>query len=192
MTGLIVIDESGDLGSGGSEYFSMAAIVTMRARNLKPIAKLLPKGKQECKWGNSGSGKRDEILQAMVDCQFKIVYSVINKNNPSSRNYLYGNDLYEMMLRHVVSDAMSISPCRDVRVHVDRSRFISLERLKEIVDEEADRNGIHVVDCAKHTSDHNPCIQIVDFVAGASRALYEDGNRSIEVLVGKVSVARRL
>lgn len=41
MTGLIVIDESGDLGSKGSTYFAIAALVMLRPRHLKVASKLL-------------------------------------------------------------------------------------------------------------------------------------------------------
>ena len=49
MTGLIVIDESGDLGSKGTTYFAMAAIVMIRPRHLKPAYKLIHKGSFEQK-----------------------------------------------------------------------------------------------------------------------------------------------
>ena len=35
MTGLIVIDESGDLGSGGSKYFAMAALIILVLQDLR-------------------------------------------------------------------------------------------------------------------------------------------------------------
>ena len=43
MTGLIVVDESGDLGSAGSEYFAMAALILMRPRHLKSVLGVFPK-----------------------------------------------------------------------------------------------------------------------------------------------------
>ena len=40
-------------------------------------------------------------------------------------------------------------------------------------------------------SDQSKCIQLVDYIAGAARAKYESSDNTIDVVVGKVSVARR-
>ena len=52
LTGTIIIDESGDLGPSGTRYFSMAAIVAFRSRDLKRAANVLP-NQSERKWYNS-------------------------------------------------------------------------------------------------------------------------------------------
>jgi hypothetical protein len=83
MTGLIAIDESGDLGSHGTRYFAIAAIVMLRPRNLKKAADLLPKD-SERKWHNSLPQVREEVLSAMSDLRFNAVYTVVDKNNPST------------------------------------------------------------------------------------------------------------
>lgn len=43
MTGLIVIDESGDLGSGGSKYFAMAVTEVMSRRPPISLSKKIPR-----------------------------------------------------------------------------------------------------------------------------------------------------
>ncbi|MBO4356819.1 MAG: hypothetical protein J5813_01435 [Candidatus Methanomethylophilaceae archaeon] len=40
-------------------------------------------------------------------------------------------------------------------------------------------------------SQSNPCIQLLDFIAGASHAKCEHGDNTLEILSEKISVARR-
>ena len=78
MTGLIAIDESGDLGSHGSKYFAIAAMVVFRSRDLKKAASFLPKT-YESKWYNVPQNQRRVILSAMSNSKFKTVYTVVEK-----------------------------------------------------------------------------------------------------------------
>ena len=80
MTGLIAIDEAGDLGSAGTRYFTMAAIVLFRSRNLKKAAVSIPNDGIEHKWNNSTPERRLNVLKSMADQKFKIVYVVVDKN----------------------------------------------------------------------------------------------------------------
>ncbi len=190
MTGLIVIDESGDLGSGGSRYFAMAAMVTLRPRHLKPAYKLLPND-YERKWYNSNPKERSEVLGAMANCQFRAAVCAINKNNPDSKQFVYGNELYAALFRQIVKDALSIRPCNDLRVYVDSNRFITQAEVCKVVSEEAKQAGANILDCSKKGSAQMPCIQLVDYVAGATRAKYEYGDESLSMLDKRISIARR-
>ena len=136
MTGTIIIDESGDLGSSGTRYFSMAAIVAFRSRDLKRAANVLP-NQSERKWYNSSKTERETILEEMSKCRFRTVYTVIDKNNPLSHKCLYGNDLYNVILRQVVYDSMEILPCKDVNVLLDRNSFITVGDFRDMVREES-------------------------------------------------------
>ena len=190
MTGLIAIDESGDLGSAGTRYFSIAAIVMLRPRDLKKAADLLPK-ETERKWHNTLSQNRREILTSMADLRFNAVYSIVDKNHPSDHHPVYGNELYERTLRQVISDAMDVLICKDSNVFLDSSHFIPVEKLRKIVREEAVKHGVNVKRIDKVQSSQNKCVQLADYVAGASRSLYEHGDDSINIIARKVSIARR-
>ena len=190
MTGLIAIDESGDLGSHGTNYFAMAAIVMLRPRDLKEAANLLPSDKER-KWHNSTKQVRTNLLKSLSKLRFKAVYTVVDKNHPSDHKYKYGNELYEAVLRTVISDSLSVLPCNDAVVIVDSSHFINIDKLRIIVAEEAIKYGVNVKRVDKIQSSQNKCIQIADFVAGASRSLYEHDDNSIDIIKNKVSVARR-
>lgn len=190
MTGLIVIDESGDLGSGGSKYFAMAALILFRTRHLKSAYKLLPKN-YERKWYDSTPEERNEILDAMAECQFKAVVCAINKNNPDSKQYAYGNELYKTILRQVIRDALSVRPCNDINVYVDSSRFITQVDVRKMILEEAHIAGANVLDCGKKVSSQTPCLQLVDYIAGGTRSKYEDHDDTLSKLDNKISIARR-
>lgn len=96
-----------------------------------------------------------------------------------------------MLLRQVLADAMSVLPCRDFNVFVDRSSFIKIERLREIARKEATKAGVNLMKCDKVTSEQNKCVQLVDYVAGAARARYEEEDALIHVIEEKISIARR-
>ncbi len=96
-----------------------------------------------------------------------------------------------MMLRQVLKDAFSVRPCNDLNVYVDSSRFITQADIRKMILEEASLTGANVLDCGKRVSSQTPCLQLVDYVAGGTRAKYEDGDDSLSKLDMKISIARR-
>ena len=191
MTGVIVLDDSGDLGSKGTKYFTIAAIIMFRPRHLKPAYKLLQNRGIELKWYTTNSDFRKKVLETMNNCQFTAVYSSINKNQPLSRENIYGNELYETMIKSVIKDALSVAPCKDLKVYLDRNRFITEKRFKQIIAEECQKQNFNLKDSGFRNSRDNPCLQLVDFVAGAVHANIENGDDTLSIISEKVSVARR-
>lgn len=191
MTGLIVIDESGDLGSAGSRFFAIAAIVMLRPRDLKKAADAIPRGGRESKWRNTVPQVRDEIIETMSELRLKIVYTVTDKNHPDDNRPIYGNQLYEAVLRQVVSDAISVLPCRDFNLYLDSGFFVSIGKLRSIVAEESSRFSVNPIKIAKVQSEQNRCIQLVDFVVGSVRSKYELGDPTLDKLSEKISIARK-
>ena len=185
------MDESGDLGSAGSEYFAMAALILMRPRHLKSVLGVFPKDGYEHKWSNSTSTERIRVFEEIKRCQFRTVTSVINKNNPYSKRHLYGNDLYCWMLRQVITDAISVRMCNDVNVYIDRCRFIKENDLHSMIKQIASDLGANVLDCGKRDSHQTPCLQVVDFIAGATRAKHEGNDSTLSLIDEKISIARR-
>lgn len=191
MTGLIAIDESGDLGSSGTEYFAIAAIVMLRPRDLKKAANTIPKNNYEVKWANASPSTKTDVIGSLEDLRFKIVYTVVNKNNPDDHHPVYGNLLYEKTLKQVIEDAISVLPCKDFNLFLDSNYFITIDRLREIVKEESAEQNVNPKKIDKIQSQQNRCIQLADFVAGAVRTYYESSNSALNVLSKKVSIARR-
>jgi len=190
MTGLTAIDESGDLGSSGSKFFAVAAIVMFSPRYLKKVAKSLPT-ESERKWHNTLPEKREELFISMSKLKFNVVYSVIDKNHPDNKCPIYGKKLYEKLLTEVISDAMSVLPCKDTNVLLDGSGFIKMEHFRQIVSKSATMYGIDTKIVHKVSSDANKCIQLADFIAGASRSKYEFSDTTLNIINEKISVARR-
>ena len=185
-----MIDESGDLGSAGTRYFSMAAIIMLRPRDLKKASKLLPKD-DERKWHNSLPVFRNQILQTMSELRFDVVYTTVDKNNSDNHHPIYGNKLYEFVLKQVISDAMETLPCKDTNIYLDYSRFISLSRLRELVDELAVKNEVNTKIVNKVISEQNKCIQLADYIVGSVEAYYENDDKSLNIIQKKISIARR-
>ena len=192
MTDLVVIDESGDLGSQGSTYFVMAAMIIPRPRNLKSVYKLIPRDGKEHKWYNSDEDEKQKILDLMATCNYKIVYTSVNKNSPTSTNPIYGNKLYDLVTTHVIQDALSHLGTRDVKVFLDNNGFITTTRLKEIVQLTARLTEVNPLDVGKRDSQSTPCLQLVDYVVGSIRANYEYSEELHPAIEKKLSFARTL
>ena len=116
-----------------------------------------------------------------------------NSTTPMENPTMLSNliELYAMMLRQVLKDAFSVRPCNDLNVYVDSSRFITQVDVRKMIFEEASLAGANVLDCGKKVSSQTPCLQLVDYVAGGTRAKYEDGDDSLSKLDKKISIARR-
>ena len=191
MTGLIVIDEAGDLGSSGTKYFTIAAIIVFRSRDLKMASLTIPNDKIEHKWNNSTPARRMGVLNSLSNSKIRVAYCVVNKNAPYDNHPIYGNDLYESVIKQVISDSMKCLPCKDVNVMLDRCNFLSLDKFRDLVYDEALKNGVNPLKVHMISSSDNKCIQLADFVAGACRSKYEYGDNSFDVIKNKVSFARR-
>ena len=127
----------------------------------------------------------------MAELDFRAVYTAVDKNHPDYKRPIYGNELYERVLRQVISDAMEVLPCRDVNIIVDRSRFITIEGLRKIAEEESIARGMNVKMIDKVDSSQNKCIQLADYIAGASRSWYESNDNTLNLIQNKISIARR-
>lgn len=190
MTWMIAIDESGDLGHG-SRYFTMAAIVTMRSRNLKSASKLIPKCKYEYKFYNSTPFDRKRILNELCNCSMQIYYLVVDKHDHSGKYYgIYKNDLFKLVLQDLLELIMSNVSPHDVNVLIDDCSHINLSELTTISKKVALMCSWNVLRCEKIVSKHNTCIQLVDYVAGAIQRNYEKSNSEYFDLIKKVSIAR--
>ena len=115
----------------------------------------------------------------------------MNKNHPDNHKPIYGNELYERVLRQVISDAISVLPCKDFNLFLDSNNFITISRLRQMVEEESKNQGVNPKRVDKVQSEQNKCIQLVDFVAGAVKAQYEALDDTLKILNGKISFARR-
>ncbi|MDN5357523.1 MAG: hypothetical protein PWR17_692 [Candidatus Methanomethylophilaceae archaeon] len=192
MTGLILIDESGDLGSAGSRYFTISAVITSMSRNLRSVSKLIPDTMPEHKFYNADDEERISVVREFSQSDSVVVSAVIEKNCPQSGHCTYGNDLYRTMLRNLLELAMPHSRTRDVNIIVDGSRYIKDKDLRSMCETIASDNGFNLKKCYKGISQNEPCLKVVDFIASSIGAEYERGDKTYtDEFREKMSVARR-
>lgn len=186
MTGLIAIDESGDTGKEGSRFFIMAAIVTSRSRNFLKAYKATPTSDgPEIKFYDANIEERIRVLREVSKANASIVYVCIDKEDPLSPSER-GNDLYRIAIEELIRNAMMIAPIRDLRIVVDESRFIRQDHLKQMAKDISIEIGKNVKSCDKVSSDR--CVRIADYVAGAIRTKFENGNEELfEIIREKIS-----
>ncbi len=192
MTWAISIDESGNLGRD-SRYFVMAATVVMRQRYLLSASKKIPKHRDESKFYNSTETEIMDVLEEVSRCNVSIVYLVVDKYDYSGKYYgIHGNDLYEVVLRDLLSEAFSVVNGGDANVFLDRSSFVTLGSFRAIAKEIAIAKGCNLKKCDKVTSHQNKCVQITDYVAGAINRNFEDDDpHYMDVIREKISIARK-
>jgi len=174
MAALIIIDESGDLGKRGSNFFVMVAVVTGRSRHLLGASKKIPNLNFETKFSNSFYEDKISVLEEISRSDAEITYVVVDKKNYSSLfSNCYGNDLYKNVLKQLFKETMSVISQRDVNIIIDESRSIKMADLKELANVVAANEKINVKKCQKGSSEANKCIQVADFVAGSIWTKYE-------------------
>lgn len=193
MTWLVAIDESGDTG-GDSRYFTMAAVMVPRSRNLLAASKLIPNDVREFKFYRGSSDDIRRILSAVSDSTARVVYVTVDKHDYSGSFYgMFGKALYKGVLAELMKSVLAEIAGHDTNIMVDESSFITVTELKTMAEKLSTGAGCNVKRCEKAKSHHNKCIQIADLVAGSIQRSLEYGDESfVEGIRIKISVARKL
>jgi hypothetical protein len=190
MTGLIAIDESGDLGENGTRFFVMAAIISGRSRRLLSTYKKIPIKEFESKFSNSSDEERNGVLNEIATTDTQIVYVCVDKSD-YREPYRSGNILYQKAFETLMEKAVCAAPSKDVNIVVDKSRFIKINDMKETAERIAETAGRSIKRCDKVLSASNKCVQIADYVAGAIWSEHEKNDpRFANIIKSKISVAR--
>jgi len=189
---MIAIDESGDLGKD-SRFFTMAALVTIRSRNLISASKAISKRSDDPKFYNSTDDEIFTVLDSVSQSNVELFYVTVDKHNYSGKYYgLYGNILYVAVLKELLDDILNRLSKRDARVMLDDCSFITASDFKILVESIARKNNCNIIKCEKKPSQQSKCIQIVDYIVGSIWRLYERSNPIyLNKLAEKVSVARK-
>ena len=192
----IYIDESGDLGftKRSSTYFIIAALIVhdsltiqrcfakVRRNKLKKKYRELP----EFKFNNSGNVIKERILTCIASAEVDIGYCVLRKeqvyphlrtNHQFIYNYLTGSLISNLIQRFYTSG--------EVKITVDKSlNGIQREAFDQyLVYKTFEKNQLHdtspIPICIEHADSQNePCIQAVDFVAGALHHYYRNNDNT--------------
>lgn len=186
----IYIDESGDLGfsSASSDYFVMAALIPhdslpiqrcfrkIRQHKMKKKMRDVPK----FKYNNTPQEIKRRIFQCISSCNADIAVSLLRKRQV--RPHLH--DAHQIVYNYLAASLVSkITTCyanpEPLNVIIDKSLYgLQKERFDDYLTYrmmDFPDNGIahksqiqirHVDSCSE------PCIQAVDFIAGAVHAKY--------------------
>ncbi len=192
MTGLMAIDESGDLGSSGSRFFVIASVISPSSRELLSASRLLPKASKEKKFYNSSESEIGSILASVAGTAAKISYVVTEKNNPLDNNFVYGVDLYRRSLRDLVDVSLDQIVGKDINIMVDGSRYIQQSELRRMCEELCMEHGKNLKKCFKGISQNEPCLRLADYVVGSIRYSYEESDDTYKRIIDRrISFARR-
>jgi hypothetical protein len=204
----IFIDESGDLGftEKSSKFFVVAALIVhdhlpihrcfkkIRQNKLKKKFKDLP----EFKFNNSGKEIKSRVLKCIAKSDVEIAYSVLRKDMVIPRlrdkhtilyNYLIGSLISKISQKHLVDGDVDIIVDKSLN-GIQREMFDQYLLYKMI-------EGNHAIqfDLPPITIDHvdsctDPCIQAVDFVAGALHHYYRnDDDTYFQIIDERIKIA---
>ena len=186
----IYIDESGDLGftQQSSEYFVMAALIPhdtlpiqrcfkkIRQQKMKKKMKQVP----EFKYNNTPSEIKRRIFRCLASCDLDIAYSILHKKQVRHHLQDKRQVVYNYLAASLVSKVASYyGTAESVNVIIDKSLYgLQKEHFDDYVTYKmlefpdngvADRSQISITHVNSKTE---PCIQAVDFIAGAVHHKY--------------------
>jgi hypothetical protein len=204
----IYIDESGDMGftDRSSPYFVLAALIVhdplpirrcfarLRRTKLKKKYRELP----EFKFNNSSAEIKRRILSCIASADVEICFCVLRKKQVHghlrSQHQIVYNYLTGLLISKIIG---KYHPAGEIEITVDKSlNGIQREAFNQyLVFKTMEKNLITAPKIPAIRIDHTdsacePCIQAVDFVAGALHYQYrEDDDTYRRIIDGKISIA---
>ncbi len=128
----------------------------------------------ELKYYNSKREERISTLTELSKTDAVIIAVVVDKwDYKADFHGKYKNELYECVFEKLVSYLDFYAPCRSINIMLDRTSAISLQKMNEKV---KSLEKVKVNSCKKYDSFSNKCRRLADFVVGAIRENYENGN----------------
>ncbi len=194
QTLFVFIDESGDLGPGGSRYFVVAAIVTENPAQLRAVIKKARhyrmkkrlKKLNEFKANYADPPLRRRILQGIANCNCRVHGLIIEKSQMRPELYdakeKFFNFICGVLLRTIARESSEVRIVIDrrtgnARIIDDINRYVAL-RIRQI-------NPSVKIQILHARSEDEDALQAVDFVAWAYHRKYEDGDESYyEIIQG--------
>lgn len=187
----IYLDESGNLGGLGSKiseddpYFVLAALIARDEipirRCIRKIRQTLPKKykvKSELKFNESDDPSKRRILECMAKTNNDIAYVFVRKDQAALLTSYLGvepqvlyNDICKQLLQRVISNYEF--PNGAVEVVIDRFLYGDAQ---EKFDNYLATGLMGSINVSHLDSKQCPCLQAVDFIAGAITRKYRDNN----------------
>jgi len=204
----IYIDESGDLGftEPSSAYFVLAALIVhnplavhrcfarVRRTKLRKKYRELP----EFKFNNSGPEIKKRILSCIASADVEICYRVLRKNQVYPHLRANHQIVYNYLTGSLISNIVQrFHPDTGVEITVDKSlNGIQRDAFDQyLVYKTMEKNMAGDLSTTEIRIDHadsrrEPCIQAVDFVAGALHYYYRTNDDTFSRIIDcKVKLA---
>ncbi len=201
-TKYVFIDESGDLGMKGSDYFIMAMIVIDDEQPLEKIVKRTRQRKlrkknrkvKELKANNNRDEVRKYVLSKLADLDCQIYAIVVKKAKILSRFYDIPNIFYNYVSRILITEGDVNNT--ELHIIIDKKYNNSILRNNfngYVVREVESRKGVRVKEIIHGDSEAHAGLQCVDFVAWAiSRKFNYDEDRFYKIIEPKILNRRRM
>jgi len=198
----VFVDESGDLGRHGSNFFVIACLSTTNARPLERIIKKVRVRRlkkklhalPELKANSSTPEVRKEVLQRLVSCDCKIDLIVIDKRQV--RDYLYSakNRLYNYLFGLLIEDMDLQKAYIEIIIDKKDSNRLLRDDLNQYICKKIKLNH----DCDHVSIKHvpsfaNQALQVVDFVAWAAYRKFSFNDETYyKIIESKIGTLKQL
>lgn len=198
----VFVDESGDLGKHGSNYFVIACLST---NNVKTIERIIKKVRQrrlkkskreipELKANSSSPEIRTDVLKRLSRCECEIGLIVIDKRQ--IKEYLYDakNKLYNYVFGLLVEEL----DLRKTKIEItvdkkDSNRLLRRDLDQYIIKKIAEINPHSKVEIRHLESHAHNALQVIDFVAWAANRKYCFGDETYyKIMEPKIRTIKQL
>ncbi|MCX6800630.1 MAG: DUF3800 domain-containing protein [Candidatus Diapherotrites archaeon] len=202
ITTYIFVDESGDLGKHGSNYFVIACLSTGDPRPIERIVKKVRERRlkrkmreiTELKANSSNQEIRIDVLKRLVKCECKIDLIIIDKKQVTEQLYGAKNKLYNYVFGVLVEEM----DFQKLKIEIVIDKKDSNRLLREDLDQYIYKKikETHLCENVKIThmpSYANKALQIVDFVAWAAHRKYSfNDDLYYKIIEPKIGTLKRL
>ena len=184
MINYVFIDESGDLGRYGTDYFVVACVVVSEPKHLGRIMKKLRQKKlkkplkklSEIKANNSNRKIREFVLKKIAESDCEIYAIVVDKARVMPKLYEVKDRLYNFLCRILLDE---IKPAGKMIITIDKKHTNTLirENFNNYVRNDLkNRNKAKDIEINHLPSESSQTLQVVDFVAWAIARKYNHGD----------------
>ena len=202
----IYLDESGDLGytQGSSDHFIIALLITSQQKRIRNCFKRIRQRRikkkyqksSELKFYNSSPIIRKRILDCVASSNIQIAYIVFRKNKINRTHDLSKVDFYSMLTINILQRVIMDPGLVQTQLIVDKTfskpgriAFSTniIDKIQSILEKDIQFEIIH------RDSQKDPCLQAVDFIAGAIYQYYEHNNADyIGIIEDKIKTMQQI
>ncbi|PKK81673.1 MAG: hypothetical protein CVT47_01225 [Thermoplasmata archaeon HGW-Thermoplasmata-2] len=202
----IYLDESGNLGcgQGSSDYFVIAVLIAKNPDEMKRCIlkvrkqKLRKKYKEipELKWHNSSTTIRKRLLKLVGGKDVEIAYALLRKKQLYENLKNQPKVIYNYLCGQLVSKIFEKYGAKSLEIIIDRSlygsdrtRFDEYLAYKTLITGKNCGSSDLSISVRHMDSQQEPCLQVVDFIAGAIHSSIRDKKSEyISTLKNKIRI----